>query len=110
GGALVTLVSETNLFPTKNFELPSCEERIRLGRAKENDLQIDQKGTSWFHCEIRLLEPEKRGSGGEIVKVRDTSTNGVGLKAPGSSVQRLTRGQDTPVPDGSVITMPYKIK
>eukprot|EP00434_Breviolum_minutum_P001446 symbB.v1.2.001274.t1/scaffold64.1/size360880/6 len=110
GGAKVTLVQE-NDGSSKSFELPSGEERrIRVGRAKENDFPIDQKGTSWFHCELRLLAPELRGNSGAIIKVRDTSTNGVGLKAPGTSTIRLTKGSDHPVPDGSLIIVPFKVK
>ncbi|CAJ1444500.1 unnamed protein product, partial [Effrenium voratum] len=109
GGVLVTLVTDNDQ-PSKSFELPSGEERrIRLGRAKENDLVIEQKGTSWFHCELRLLEPERRGSGA-LVKLRDTSTNGVGMKAPGASTIRITKGIDHPVVDGTVIIVPFKVK
>ena len=64
----------------KSFELSGEERRIRIGRAKENDFVIEQKGTSWFHGELRLLEPSLRTSQA-LIKLRDTSTNGIGLKA-----------------------------
>eukprot|EP00435_Cladocopium_sp_Y103_P046523 s324_g13.t1 len=114
GGARVTLVPE-NGAPSKSFEFPSGEDREGAQQqnpvsAKEGALPWCPEGTSWFHAELRLLAPELRGSSGALVKVRDTSTNGIGLKAPGTSTIRLSKGADHPVPDGSLIIIPFKVK
>eukprot|EP00930_Biecheleria_cincta_P080545 TRINITY_DN6888_c0_g1_i1.p1 TRINITY_DN6888_c0_g1~~TRINITY_DN6888_c0_g1_i1.p1 ORF type:complete len:962 (-),score=130.78 TRINITY_DN6888_c0_g1_i1:131-2983(-) len=108
-GARITLAFEGDSRAAKNFDLSLGDQhRIRLGRAKENDVIIEQKGTSSFHCEFRFLQND--GAATAELHIRDISTNGVGLKAPGHSAKRLQKGVDTVVADGSIVILPFKVK
>mmetsp|Transcript_7638 Transcript_7638/g.14048 ORF Transcript_7638/g.14048 Transcript_7638/m.14048 type:complete len:590 (-) Transcript_7638:127-1896(-) len=106
----------------KRFELPRGSTKvIKIGRATKNDLVINSPGVSWNHLEFKLLPaPAKNGEddmgdgaeGDDQLKlcIRDASSNGTGLQLPGSTLQRLPKGEDTVVPDGALIALPMRLK
>lgn len=107
GGTLAFLLVQGDE-PAKRFDLKEGEDRaIKIGRAaKGNDVVIEAKGCSWFHSELRL---QKGASGLELV-LRDVSTNGTGLKASGGKIERIEKGVDAKVTDGTTILLPMKVK
>mmetsp|Transcript_51093 Transcript_51093/g.91755 ORF Transcript_51093/g.91755 Transcript_51093/m.91755 type:complete len:290 (+) Transcript_51093:51-920(+) len=95
----------------KHFSLvPGSKKAIRIGRAPGNDLQIELRGCSQYHCEIRLLEAEDEDSQPRLV-VRDLSMNGTGLKhgEEKDSVQAQQK-KDVPIYHGTQILVPFQLK
>lgn len=88
----------------KQFELkPGCS--IRIGRSPVADYHIDNRGISQQHCEIRLAA---NGSG---LVVRDSSSNGTGLKRPGTTeATPIKKETDEQISDGSTILVPMRVK
>jgi len=92
----------------KQFKLvPNSDSAILIGRAPVNDICIESRGMSQYHCEIRLNQ-----SNG--LCVRDLSMNGTGMKKPDgkyvASTITLRKDADEPLPDGGVIGIPMNLK
>lgn len=104
---VVTLTPKEGGTYAQSFKLrPGGEERIRIGRAPDNEVVVDVKGSSNFHAELRLV-----GTPAEDPKllIADKSTNGTAVKVE-DIVTRIKKGVDTDVPDGAMIMLPVKIK
>lgn len=99
------------LKPAKSFTLQSgSDEAVRIGRAPGNDIVIDHRGSSQYHCELRLL-PDDNGGGNHRLHVRDLSMNGTGMrKAEGKQPECLAKHNNEPVPDGAVLLVPMMLK
>ncbi|CAK0841578.1 unnamed protein product [Prorocentrum cordatum] len=113
GGAFsVTVVPEGGGEPSRCFQLSPGEDRvIRIGRGKENDVAVELKGVSWVHAELRPRAANAEGGAKDArLLVRDLSTNGTGMRAPGATLTRLVKDADTPLPDGSTLILPLKVK
>lgn len=89
------------------FEL-ECEKNsaLKIGRGGKCDVAINCLGISWIHAEIRILPIE----GKHQLALRDVSSNGTGLHLPGASLERLPKGEDTPLMDGAIISLPMRLK
>merc|ERR1712232_499612 len=83
---------------------------IRIGKAQDCDVVLRYRGVSAVHAELRLLQA---GGGGKLL-VRDTSTNGTGMRRPGDTSTGLpsclVRGSDFSVPEGAMLLVPMKLK
>merc|ERR1712232_468333 len=91
----------------KGFELTTSGTKI--GRAPKGELVLKQSGISWHHLELKVLPPQDGLSA--RLGIRDLSTNGTGVKAPGTSAAvRLQKDTDTLLLSGSVVVLPMKIK
>jgi len=91
------------------FELtPGGKESVSVGRNPKSDVLLDNiNGISWLHTEFRIVSEK----GAHKLVLRDGSTNGTGVQAPGSDgMQRLAKGEDTDLPDGSMVKIPMKVK
>lgn len=89
------------------FEL-ECEKNsaLKIGRGGKCDVAINCLGISWIHAEIKILPIE----GKHQLALRDISSNGTGLHLPGASLERLPKGEDTPLIDGAIISLPMRLK
>jgi len=84
-----------------------AETPVRIGRAPANDIIVESRGVSQYHCELRVVQVE----GAPQLCIRDLSMNGTGLKkADGKGTSTLEKKTDTPVPDGSLIYVPMMLK
>lgn len=104
-----TLTFGTNGGPPQTYTLqPGSKNVVRIGRSPKNDIVVSLPGISNIHAELLIS-----GSGGESgsmgLAIVDSSSNGTGLKLPGASIAKLKRGEETCVPDKSVIIMPMKV-
>mmetsp|Transcript_51319 Transcript_51319/g.115644 ORF Transcript_51319/g.115644 Transcript_51319/m.115644 type:complete len:903 (-) Transcript_51319:79-2787(-) len=101
---VVTILCDDSSEPTKRFELSSDgQQAITVGRAKGSHVLLTMPGASNNHCEFRL-------SGRDALVVCDSSSNGTGLQVPGGETQKLAKGEEKSVPDGSVVVVPLRIK
>lgn len=94
------------------FQL-QCEKDkvVKIGRGGKSDIAINCPGISWTHAELKLLPLDAEAEGGRLqIGLRDVSSNGTGLQLPGGSVERLPKGQDTPLVDGALIYLPMRLK
>lgn len=110
GGSISFTLSSEGLEKklTKQFQLKT-EEVIRIGRSPVVNYVIEHRGISQYHAEFRLL-PDPGGNGNRLC-IRDLSSNGTGLKKAGSeTAQGLKKDTDEPVPDGSVLLVPMRLK
>jgi len=99
------------LKPAKSFTLKSgSDAAVRIGRAPGNDIVVDHRGASQYHCELRLL-PDDNGGGDHRLHVRDLSMNGTGMrKAEGKGPECLAKHNNEPVPNGAVLLVPMMLK
>jgi len=117
GMAKATVVSFTishegaKLKPAKSFTLKSgFDVAVRIGRAPGNDIVVDHRGASQYHCELRLLADDN-GGGNHRLHIRDLSMNGTGMrKAEGKQPECLEKQKNEPVPDGAVLLVPMMLK
>merc|ERR1712187_127245 len=95
----------------KTFELKGggvC----RIGRSPVADFHIDHRGISQYHAEIRLLQ---NGTGPSRLCVRDLSSNGTGVKRPGSDGDKdsavcIKKDVDEPLVNGVQLLVPMRLK
>jgi len=84
---------------------------LKIGRATKSELAISSAGVSWVHAELRLLpKSDGEAEGQRQLGIRDISSNGTGLQLPGAELVRLTKGEDTPVPNGATLALPMRLK
>lgn len=95
----------------KHFQLvPGSDKAIRIGRAPGNDLQIEHRGASQYHAEIRLLAGEDDDDKPRLC-VRDLSMNGTGLKRhEDKEPVQIKKGEDERIYHGSSILVPMLLK
>lgn len=76
------------------------------GRSGSSDIVLDQSTVSSKHAELTWVSvPEPQ------LRLRDlSSANGTGLQLAHAPMTRLAKGADVHVPDGSVISLPYKAR
>lgn len=82
---------------------------LKIGRHGKSDVAITAPGISWVHAEMRV-RPNPEGEGKLQLVVRDVSSNGTGLQPPGKILERLPKGEDTPVADGAMVALPMRLK
>lgn len=93
---------------------PRCHElsvgsTLTIGRGSKSGIVVMLPGVSNVHVELRLQPPAEASTKPRLV-IRDLSTNGTGCKREGSAVRKLEKGIDTPLADGSVVFLPFRIK
>eukprot|EP00933_Yihiella_yeosuensis_P050754 TRINITY_DN4854_c0_g1_i4.p1 TRINITY_DN4854_c0_g1~~TRINITY_DN4854_c0_g1_i4.p1 ORF type:complete len:274 (-),score=86.03 TRINITY_DN4854_c0_g1_i4:198-1019(-) len=95
----------------KHFSVePGSKKAIRIGRAPGNDFVAELRGSSQYHCELRVLEPEDDDEKPRLV-VRDLSMNGTGLKIwPDKDAVQCKKGEDTRVFHETQILVPFLLK
>lgn len=95
----------------KHFLLDVDEKKcVRIGRAPGNDIQVELRGCSQFHAEIRLLPSEEDGLPPRLV-VRDLSMNGTGLKlGDDKPAVGAKKDQDLPLYHDMQILVPFQLK
>lgn len=94
----------------KHFLLDLDEKKcVRIGRAPGNDIQVELRGCSQFHAEIRLLPSEEEGLPPRLV-VRDLSMNGTGLKLGDTPAVGAKKDQDLPLYHDMQILVPLQLK
>eukprot|EP00929_Paragymnodinium_shiwhaense_P015102 TRINITY_DN123119_c0_g1_i1.p1 TRINITY_DN123119_c0_g1~~TRINITY_DN123119_c0_g1_i1.p1 ORF type:complete len:555 (-),score=106.69 TRINITY_DN123119_c0_g1_i1:49-1713(-) len=83
---------------------------IKVGRHKKSQLHLDKAGISWTHMEFKYLS--RAGSDGSpALGLKDTSSNGVGIKTPeDKEVRRVDKDAEVVVPHGSYLVIPFKVK
>jgi len=98
------------LKPAKSFTLKSgSDAAVRIGRAPGNDIVVDHRGASQYHCELRLLADNNGGH--HRLHIRDLSMNGTGMrKAEGKQPECLEKQKNEPVPNGAVLLVPMMLK
>eukprot|EP00927_Polykrikos_kofoidii_P004039 TRINITY_DN11605_c0_g3_i1.p1 TRINITY_DN11605_c0_g3~~TRINITY_DN11605_c0_g3_i1.p1 ORF type:complete len:488 (-),score=66.85 TRINITY_DN11605_c0_g3_i1:155-1618(-) len=91
---------------------PGSGKAVKIGRADCCDVSLQNRGVSALHAEIRLLESQGGASNsGTRLLVRDLSTNGTGLQtSDGTVAKAVEKGVEEPVPHGSVIIVPFRLK
>lgn len=110
GATLEALSSGSDVQRIPIFAIPG--KAIKIGRNSKSDLLITSAGVSWLHAELHLVTPaegEEANTKPQLV-VKDVSSNGTGLKIPGANLERLPKGEQTPVPDGSILALPIRVK
>jgi len=94
----------------KHFLLdPSETKCVRIGRAPGNDIQVELRGCSQFHAEIRVLPPKDEDSPPRLV-VRDLSMNGTGLKHGDKPAVQTKKEKDVQLYHGAQILVPMQLK
>lgn len=79
-------------------------EVVNIGRFVHNQIVLEHRGISNKHCAMKLAAD---GS----LTIKDMSSNGTGLRPPGANgAALLTKGHETPVPDGSLVLLPMSLK
>merc|ERR1712048_724523 len=79
---------------------------IKIGRDKKSDFQIALAGISNLHIEIKAVDG---GSEDPTLMIIDKSMNGTSVERP-SATERLTKDVEAPLPDGTMIVFPMKIR
>merc|ERR1712226_298222 len=79
---------------------------MEIGRDKKSDFQIALAGISNLHIEVKAADG---GSGDSVLMIIDKSMNGTSVERP-SGTERLTKDVEAPLPDGTVIVFPMKIR
>lgn len=91
---------------TKQFDL-QVGNVIRIGRSPAVDFAIEHRGVSQYHAEFKVISED----GKPKLCIRDLSSNGTGLKRQDADAATcLQRDKDEPVPDGSVLLVPMRLK
>eukprot|EP00929_Paragymnodinium_shiwhaense_P000941 TRINITY_DN101141_c0_g1_i1.p1 TRINITY_DN101141_c0_g1~~TRINITY_DN101141_c0_g1_i1.p1 ORF type:complete len:307 (-),score=98.36 TRINITY_DN101141_c0_g1_i1:113-943(-) len=91
---------------TKQFELQEGNV-IRIGRSPAADFNIEHRGVSQYHAEFKV---STEGDKPKLV-IKDVSSNGTGLKRQDAeSAPCLKKDVEEPVPDGSVLLVPHRLK
>lgn len=111
GGAITFTLSSTGVGAREAAKFTLKEGSvIRIGRSPVADFQIEHRGISQYHAELRLVA---KGKGRARLCVRDLSSNGTGLKKPGTegdSSETLKKDVDEPVEDGFQVLVPMRLK
>jgi len=81
---------------------------VQVGRSQRADVVLDMPGISWHHLDLRLDE-RVDGAGRPRIVVRDSSSNGSGMKSTGCAVQRLRNGVEVLLPPDARILLPLRI-
>eukprot|EP00930_Biecheleria_cincta_P058558 TRINITY_DN44374_c0_g1_i1.p1 TRINITY_DN44374_c0_g1~~TRINITY_DN44374_c0_g1_i1.p1 ORF type:complete len:300 (-),score=72.77 TRINITY_DN44374_c0_g1_i1:147-1046(-) len=110
-GFTVTIEGSTGRGPKHFSVVPGSSKAIRIGRAPGNDVQIELRGASQYHAELRLLAAEDEDSHPRLV-VRDISMNGTGLRRDPDKppVQVKKDKEDTQIFHGTEILVPFHLK
>lgn len=88
--------------PAKQFELKEGSV-IRIGRSPVADFNIEHRGISQYHAELRVIAGE--------LNLRDLSSNGTGLKRRGDEgATCLKKDTDVPLADGVQLLVPMRLK
>lgn len=92
----------------KSFTLELDSEPVTMGRGLKNSIIISHPGISVAHGEFKLL-PAPGAEGTYVVGYEDKSSNGSGLKAPGSDDKtKCEKGKVVEVLDGGSVVVPWK--
>lgn len=103
----ITIVIDDDDSTAKELKLRHGQ-AINVGRFVHNHVVLEHRGISNKHCELKLVTD---GSGAPALAIRDMSSNGTGLQPPGATgAVMLSKGHETPVPDGSLLVLPMKDK
>jgi len=105
-----TITSSDDAENPLRFELGPNDAPLKVGRGKKSGLMIDRNGISWVHMEIK---PWTKGAedAPPSLCITDISSNGVGLRrTKNSDLQRVEKEEETEVPHGAVLVLPYRVK
>lgn len=82
---------------------------IKIGRSPTAEFKIEHRGCSQNHAEFTVVASDNGGA--PRLCVRDTSSNGTGLRRPGvEHIARIGKDTDEPIETGMVVVMPMRIK
>lgn len=108
GGAATFKLKLTNgTLAEKEFELVAGKS-FKVGRDKKSEMQVSLPGVSNAHIEIKCVAGEDDTP---VFTIRDLSMNGTSIEKPGEeSPYRLSKDEDAPLPDRSIIVFPMKLR